>query len=211
MADDNELVQESESQEGQKPEAKAEKPKRDPVAELKSVKDREVAEARKQAKAYERDLAEARAALDEQKAYVQLLKERGELTDDEEARVRALASRESKLSQREQRATEIERTLTVKLLSEKYGVPSDVIEDYDDPRDMQIAALEYAISQKAEPAETQVAVKEPEPQAESEDDDTDLRFDLGAGGRKKISINDIPLGDPRFKEIEAQLKRRSRV
>jgi hypothetical protein len=211
MADDNELVQESESQEEQKPEAKAEKPKRDPVAELKSVKDREVAEARKQAKAYERDLAEARAALDEQKAYVQLLKERGELTDDEEARVRALASRESKLSQREQRATEIERTLTVKLLSEKYGVPSDVIEDYDDPRDMQIAALEYAISQKAEPAETQVAVKEPEPQAESEDDDTDLRFDLGAGGRKKISINDIPLGDPRFKEIEAQLKRRSRV
>jgi len=208
MADESEQMQ---VEEQEKPEAKAKKPERDPVAELKSVKDREVAEARKQAKAFERDLAETRRALDEQQAYVALLKERGELTDDEEARAKALAKREASLSEREKRAAGIERTLTVKLLAEKYGVPADVIEDYDDPRDMQIAALEYAISQRETAVEKPQAEAKPVAEEKEEAQDEGLHLDLGGGGRRRVDINSIPLGDPKWAEIDAQMKRSARV
>lgn len=184
-------------------EQKAAGKQRDSIAELQRVKDREVAEAKKAADAAQRELSDLRAQLEQAQGFIEMLKDRGELSDDEEVRMKRMATLENTLKQREERALGIEKKLTARHLHMVYGVPEEELLDYDDPRDMKVAALEWKFEHMSSPGsvddakatppqseqsknEPHVAEQEPAPVQRDRAADLDLAIGGVSGGAESL-------------------------
>ena len=181
---------------------RARKPDRN-IAELQRVKDREVADANRKAK-------EALGLVEQHQAEItqlrEMLKHSG-LTDNEETRLKALIQREKAAQDREANAYKIERAMTVKLLTSQYGIPADDLEAYDDPRDMELAALKW---ERAHPSK-QEADEDDEPPATRQQPPERSRFDLGTGSGTSKSFKDMTKAEVAAWESQEKAKAIARM
>lgn len=192
--------------------AKQPRAKRSDIAELQAKKDREVAAANKAANEARSEAQATRAELDEVRGLLNAIRSQGVLSDDDEEKVKNLSNWQRTLSERESRVLEYERRLTIDRLEAQYGIPAEDLADYDNPRDMELAAAKYALAlRQEEPSELP---ETPDPRAEEkgseqdqEDDTPDEPsqpppFDLGVPSSLRKSYKDMSPS-----EFEAEKKR----
>lgn len=182
--------------------------------EYQRRKDREVAEARREAKDSSTRLSEVQRELDESRSLLAEIREQSRFGDDDEARVKARLAKERDLADREERARAYERTVTIRALSNEYGIPAEDLEPYDDPRDMKIRALEWSVQNRAalppepddeqdEPAPARTMFRERESEAPSGN-----RFDMGNGAVPQKSVADMSKAE--FEALRARNKAAAR-
>lgn len=202
MAEEEQAVEEQEEKPEEKPE-KPKKPAKNDIAELQRRKDREVAEAQKEAKALREQLGTLQTDLEEQRRYVKELRERGELSDDEEARLKRLIEKESSLEKRESAAATYEKKVAAKFLSVEYGMPVDDLMEYDDPRDMEIAALKWERTHRPDEEE-----EEQEQPAQAKEEPSG--FDFGGGGTSGKTVADVQPNSEEFWKLHEQRMKEAR-
>jgi hypothetical protein len=186
----------AEIQEPEKPEAPeqpAERPKsRSNIAELQRTKDREVAEAHRATREARSELAEAQAERDGFKALYTESKEKSNFTEDDEGYVRRRQEQEREYASRVETTRSTERTLTMRLLTREHGIPSEDLETYDNPKDMEIAALKWANAHSSVASE---ADEEDPSNPDPEEEPVKTSFDLGTGPGSTKSFKDMSDGE----------------
>ena len=143
-----------------KAQAEPEKPKQeakpsDADREVQSRLHRRTAEAEKKATAAERERDEVRGELDAARRELETVRELSQFGEDTDKQVKLLAERTSKLAKQEKQLQDHARVLSARLLSQSYGIPEKELEGYEDPKDMEIAALRWQLSHPPKVAEEQ--------------------------------------------------------
>lgn len=182
----------------------AEKPApRNNYAELQRIKDREVAEVRREAKDLASRASKAEAELARTSRELEALREHADFSGDDADRIKRLVDKEAALEARASTTANHERSITMKLLSAEHGIPAEDLESYDTLADMQIAALKWQLASAngQSPADTAVV----EPVAESPVRST---FDVGVGTGAGKAISDY--SDKEFAVHVARLQSESR-
>jgi len=169
-------------------EAKKPPQTRNNFAELQRTKDREVAEANRGANAARSAQAEAETKLADLETLYREAREKSNFTDDDEAYVKRRNDLERDLATRQNQTNAHERTLTIKYLAAEYGIPADDLDSYDNPKDMEIAALKYSRTSAAAAAPADEEDTTPE---EPEETPVRSQFDLGTGSGATKSIADM--------------------
>lgn len=201
MEEETQVEEQEAEQKEQEPkeEAKPER-KRNDVAELQRRKDREVADARKEAQAATQRARELEGELGEVRLMLKEIREQANITDDDEARIKRLSERERTLAEREKKAADYEKKVAARFLASEYGIPLDDLLEYDDPRDMEIAALKWDRTHRSVDDD-----EEPEPPkrtAKKEEPEQQVDFDHGGGGRGRVDIN--KMSDEEFEKYHRE-------
>ena len=177
-------IEETKAEEGQEPEEKkAPKAERTytqtQLNEAMSSHRKEASESRKVAKEAQAAAHTARDALSKAQGDLEIAKMADPDDPDSTAKVRRLLDQRSeleergrKLAEREEYATGLEARLVKQTLSTTYGIPVEDLEQYDNSKDMELAALRYQLDQlkNASPAEEQ-----------EEEEVTSGKFESGEG------------------------------
>ena len=141
------------------------------VSRATSTYQRQASDARKEVRTATQEIAKLATRITDTERQVELAKIAG---NDDEVKSAAeklfdfkseLDSEKSALAEREQRVAEVDRTSTIRLLSEEYGVPQVDLEGLDTVSEMRIAALEHKLASSITPSGE---VEKPEAEVEKE-------------------------------------------
>ena len=167
----------------------------------KSRSDREVASLRKEIKAIQDKAATAERERDEAHSTVALLKEQMGLGDNESERLKVYTEREAKQTKIGHDLEARARQLKAQELSIQYGIPESDLLEYDDPHEMEVAALKRALAMKKEA------------ESKEEKDEKGGGFDTGAGSLFSKSIGDMSKAefDKHWDKSKAQSLQRART
>ena len=139
------MEQKVEEQKGPTPEQKQDQSRRD----------RDSASQRKELQEAQRRFSQLEAEHQETVATLTMLREQAQLGENEEERIKVLAKREKELTAREKVARDAEKRASARLLHAEYGMALDELLEFDNPIEMENAALKWQKAQrpKAEPKE----------------------------------------------------------
>ncbi len=211
-----EQVVEEPSTEEKKPDAKP-RAKRSDLDNLRSTKDREVAEANRGRTTAEKERDEARAELDSTREHLAVTRKSAGISDNEDERNRAFGEWQREASARDAKIHEHERTVTITHLAQVYGIPAEELEPFDNPLAMENAALKWRMNHQNEPADDTVEDQPDEAEKPSDEEDepdtTRSRsvFDTGDGSGTTKSINDMTVKEREDLWNREQAKSRAKM
>lgn len=183
---------------------------KDALSRATSTYQKQASDARKESRGLATEITKLTTRVTDTERQVELAKIAG---DDDEAKTAAeklldfraeLTTRQSTLEEREGRVGEIERTSTIRLLSEQYGIPQADLESYDTVSEMEIAALKHKLESNGT-SSTEVATVPAEVEKESK------AIEAGEGLTSKGPMPD-PIKEPqKFRDFADNVIAEARV
>ena len=177
-------LEESVQPEAKRPAAKAAKPSApEDINKLRSVLQRQAAAAERRAADAESRLAAISGERENLLEELKVRRQAGEHSEEMEEQIKWLAKERQAVIKVRQDSDQRSKEALIINLSAIYGVPEKTLQGFDDPRDMKIAALEYAASHRKDTSEEEGEEEEEKPPAPA--------YDQGAGGLSSNSIKDM--------------------
>lgn len=167
-----------------------------------SRRDRTIAALERERDTLQKRTTQVEGELESTRSTLELLRQQVQFGDDEEKRVKLLVESERKLRERERVLADAEKRTSARLLHAEYGIPLDDLLEYDDPRDMEIAALKH---QHGELLKAQNSKVKESPQKEEEEPEVKPpRVDTGQATRTAPNWADYNLNTKEGREAFAK-------